>query len=336
MDLLLAEQAAPALAGPDVVSWLARLDAEHGNLRAALRWTLDRGDAPAALRLAGALGRYWAHRGHLSEGRQWCAEALALAAGGGAYTHLVLINCLVAAARLAIGQAAYGEAERLAEPAAALAREHGGPAEPAAALTTQGLARRLQNRYAASAEAYEAYEAALPPARTAGHRGEEAAALLGLAYVAMFTGDAARAGGLTEQSLAAARAAQDQFVLAHALFFMSWGASGSGAYEQARALATESMNLFAGLGEGGEHAETVFVLATIAMYTGDFTTALALFEQSLAERRAAATSTPPPGTWAAWAAPCSTWATGRAAGPCSRRAWRWRGSTRIAGARPCR
>ena len=78
----LAEQAAPALAGPDVVAWLARLDAEHDNLRAALRWTLDedngaQGDGPAALRLAGALGRYWAHRGHLSEGRQWCAEALA-------------------------------------------------------------------------------------------------------------------------------------------------------------------------------------------------------------------------------------------------------------------
>ena len=109
----LAEQAAPALAGPDVVTWLARLDAEHDNLRAALRWTLDQGDGTGALRLAGALGRYWAHRGHLSEGRQWCAEALAMPGGTGAGTALVRIKCLVAAGRLAIGQAAYGEAERL-------------------------------------------------------------------------------------------------------------------------------------------------------------------------------------------------------------------------------
>jgi predicted ATPase/transcriptional regulator with XRE-family HTH domain len=284
----LAERAAPALAGPDVVSWLGRLDAEHDNLRAALRWTLDadngaRGDGTDALRLAGALGRYWAHRGHLSEGRQWCAGALEMSAGSGAGTALVRIKCLVAAGRLAIGQAAYGEAERVTAEAVALAGEHGGPAEQAAALTTQGLLARAQNRYADSAAAYEA---ALPLARAAGRRGEEATALLGLAYVAMFTGDAARAGALTEQCLAAARASQDQFILAHALFFMSWGASHGGAYEAARALATEARDLFGELGEGGEHAEATFVLGTIAMYTGDYRGGAALFEQSLAERRA--------------------------------------------------
>jgi len=113
-----------------------------------------------------------------------------------------------------------------------------------------------------------------------------ATALLGLAYVAMFTGDAARAAPLTEQSLAAARASQDQLILAHTLFFMSWGASHAGAYEQARVLATEAMNLFGELGEGGEHAEATFVLGTIAMYTDDYRGAVGLFEQSLAERRA--------------------------------------------------
>src|SRR5690242_17399860 len=131
--LALAEQAAPALAGPDVVAWLARLDAEHDNLRAALRWTLDQGDGAGALRLAGALGRYWAHRGHLTEGRQWCAEALRLSGYSGAGTVLVRINCLVAAGQLATGQAAYGEAEQLASEAAALARALGAPAQLAAA-----------------------------------------------------------------------------------------------------------------------------------------------------------------------------------------------------------
>ena len=280
--LALAEQAAPALAGPDAAAWLARLDDEHDNLRAALGWASDQGDRPTALRLAGALGRYWAQRGHLSEGRRWCAAALALPAGAGADTPPVRINCLVAAGRLAIGQADYGEAEDFLGEAEALAHERGDPAELAAVLNTRGLLARSQNRYAASADAYQA---ALPLARSAGHDGEEATALLGLAYVAMFTGDLDRAGALTEQSLAAARASQDRFILAQALFSLGWGASNAGAYERARALVTEALALFAELGETGEHAEALFVLGTVAMYSGDYRGAVGIFEQSLAERR---------------------------------------------------
>ena len=73
-----AEEAAAALAGPAAAAWLGRLDTEHDNLRAALRWALDRGDRVAALRLAGALWRFRGQRGHLSEGRRWFTEAFAL------------------------------------------------------------------------------------------------------------------------------------------------------------------------------------------------------------------------------------------------------------------
>ena len=278
----LAEEAAPALAGPDAAAWLARLDEEHDNLRAALGWACGQGDGTAALRLAGALGRFWVQRGHLSEGRRWCAAALALPAGAGADTPSVRFKCLAAAGRLAIGQAAYGEAEDFLGEAEALARAHGDPAELAVVLSTRGLLARSQNRYAASAEAYEA---ALPAARSAGHSGEEATALLGLAYVAMFTGDLDRAGALTEQSLAAARASQDRFILAQALFSLGWGVSNAGAYKRARALVTEALDLFAELGETGEHAEALFVLGTVAMYSGDYRGAVGIFEQSLAERR---------------------------------------------------
>ena len=280
--LALAEQAAPALAGPDAAAWLARLDEEHDNLRAALGWACGQGDRPTALRLAGALGRFWAQRGHLSEGRRWCAAALALPAGAGADTPHVRVNCLVAAGRLAIGQAAYGEAEGLAGQAEALTRALGDPAELAAVLNTRGLLARAQNRYAASAQAYEE---ALGLARSAGHNGEEATALLGLAYAAMFTGDLDRAGALTEESLAAARRSQDRLILAQALFFLGWGASNTGAYERAEALGTEALDLFAELGEAGEHAEALFVLGTIAMFTGGYRRAVSQFEQSLAERR---------------------------------------------------
>lgn len=123
--LTVATDAAPALAGPDAASWLARLDGEHDNLRSALDWAQEQQDGAAALRLAGALGRYWAQRGHLSEGRRRCAAALALPASGAADNGAVRIKCLVAAARLAIGQASYDEAEAWITEAEALAREHG-------------------------------------------------------------------------------------------------------------------------------------------------------------------------------------------------------------------
>jgi predicted ATPase len=280
--LALAEEAAPALAGPDAAAWLARLDDEHDNLRAALGWACEQGDRPAALRLAGALGRFWVQRGHLSEGRRWCATALALPVGAETDTPSVRLHCLAAAGRLAIGQAAYGEAEDFLGEAEALAREHGDPAELAAVLNTRGLLARAQDRYAASAQAHAE---ALEMARSAGSHGEEAAALLGLAYAAMFTGDAARAGALTEESLAAARRSQDRLILAQALFFLGWGASNTGAYQRAEVLGTEALDLFAELGEAGEHAEALFVLGTIAMFTGDYPRAVSLFERSLAERR---------------------------------------------------
>jgi len=280
--LALAEEAAPALAGADAVAWLARLDVEHDNLRAALGWAREQGDGVTGLRLAAALGRYWAQRGHLSEGFRWCAEVLALPVAAGAESRSVRVKCLVAAGRLAIGQAAYGEAEPWIADAVALARADGDAAVLAAALNAQGLLARGRDRYA---DAARAHEEALTAARPAGLRGEEATALLGLAYAAMFTGDVARAGALAEASLAAARASQDRLILAQALFFLGWAASNTGAYQRAEALGTEALDLFAELGDAGEHAEAQFVLGTIALFSGDYARAAGCFELSLAERR---------------------------------------------------
>src|SRR5947207_760093 len=73
--LALAEEAEPNLTGEQRAEWLDRLEREHDNLRAALRSSIGAGDAPTALRLSGALWRFWHFRGHLSEGRAWLAEA---------------------------------------------------------------------------------------------------------------------------------------------------------------------------------------------------------------------------------------------------------------------
>src|SRR5260370_20838863 len=85
--LSLAEQAEPELVGPQQVEWLGRLEREHDNLRAALGWALD--PVPdeevgqrreVALRLAGALHKFWFVHAHLTEGRSFLERAMAAGA----------------------------------------------------------------------------------------------------------------------------------------------------------------------------------------------------------------------------------------------------------------
>ena len=55
---------------------LARLDAEHDNVRAALSWAEAAGASALGLRLARAMINYWVVRGHYREGRGWLERAL--------------------------------------------------------------------------------------------------------------------------------------------------------------------------------------------------------------------------------------------------------------------
>ncbi|HEX6507000.1 MAG TPA: LuxR C-terminal-related transcriptional regulator [Chloroflexota bacterium] len=74
--LSLAEQADPQLMWRGQVGWCRRLEAEHDNLRVALRWLLDHNSPESALSMAGALGRFWWLQGYHSEGLHWLEEAL--------------------------------------------------------------------------------------------------------------------------------------------------------------------------------------------------------------------------------------------------------------------
>jgi predicted ATPase/DNA-binding SARP family transcriptional activator len=74
-----AEEAEPKLADREQIAWFARLEDEHDNLRAALAYALESGDASSALRLVVGIRRFWQIHGYLAEGRESIESALAAA-----------------------------------------------------------------------------------------------------------------------------------------------------------------------------------------------------------------------------------------------------------------
>ncbi|MBB2746748.1 UNVERIFIED_ORG: putative ATPase [Microbispora rosea subsp. rosea] len=66
----LAETADPHLRRAEQLEWLARLEAEHDNISAALRGAIAEGWAQEAMRLVGAAGWYWYLGGHRAEGTE--------------------------------------------------------------------------------------------------------------------------------------------------------------------------------------------------------------------------------------------------------------------------
>jgi predicted ATPase/DNA-binding XRE family transcriptional regulator len=132
----LAEASAPQLRSGDQRTWLDRLEREHDNLRAVLAWALECGDAETALRLCGALALFWRTRGHLSEGRRWCAQALAL---GGVASPGARGDALYGHGTLAHWQGDYQAAEALYQASLALRRASGDKRGVALSLNSLGI-----------------------------------------------------------------------------------------------------------------------------------------------------------------------------------------------------
>ncbi len=96
--LAVAEDAEHGYGGPHGDDWLARIDTEMDNLRAALAWLAASGDEESLLRLAGALWWSWQMQGRLSEGRGWLIRARD---GGQDVDALVRARALLGASALA-------------------------------------------------------------------------------------------------------------------------------------------------------------------------------------------------------------------------------------------
>ena len=121
--LALAEEAAPQLVAADQAEWLDRLDAELGNLRAAIAFSLTQADPAPGLRLAASLREFWRARGHAAE----AADALRalLDAPSAREPTLPRAQALGAVANLLQQMGSYAVADDYCQEALAIARAAG-------------------------------------------------------------------------------------------------------------------------------------------------------------------------------------------------------------------
>ena len=195
--LALAEAAAPQLVAADQAAWLDRLDAELGNLRAAIAFSLSQPDPEPGLRLAASLREFWRILGHSAEGASvlqallhastaqgrtlararalaaaarlldktggyaiaadYCEEALAIARAAGD-DHLVA-EVLFERAWVLIRQGQPDAALTLIEPGLSIARRLGAPHLTARLLSARAFARYIDADPAESSDAYPAESA---------------------------------------------------------------------------------------------------------------------------------------------------------------------------------
>ncbi len=128
-----AEQADEGVRGPQEARWVALVDREFDNLRAAHAWTVARGYSDLALRLPAALHFYAEYRMR-SEAFAWAETAAAMP---GAVGHSLLPAVLGSAAESASHRGEFHHAVELAEQALAATQ---GPDDPAGIRATDTLA----------------------------------------------------------------------------------------------------------------------------------------------------------------------------------------------------
>ena len=194
--------------------WWTRLETEHDNLRAALRWAIRAQEEDTAARLALALWRFWTAR-HLSEGRRWLEAVLALGGTGGAAPQarrravLLLVAGILAARR-----GDYDRAVALDEESLTLYRDLGHGKGAHGPLRELGVVAYHQGDYD---RAVLLNEQALAVAREFGSVSGFGLAVCNLSDALRARGDLARAKTLLEESLASLRRQEQRIFITNAI-----------------------------------------------------------------------------------------------------------------------
>jgi predicted ATPase/Tfp pilus assembly protein PilF len=272
--LALAEESEQLLAGSEQTRWLDLLEREQANLRVAIDWLRDEGRIEEALRLGGALWRFWWLRGDIAEGRHQLESLLAETA---LVAPAVRAKALNGAGVLAESQGDWETATRLHEESLQISRRIGDQQGVAWSLNNLGVVAIGQGNYG---RAQTLLEENLAVAEHTNDKAGIATALIDLGQIAHYGGDDERARTLFTRSLALFRELGDESSIARALNNLGTILIEFGDYERAHALLTESLELHRQVGDRQRIASTLTNLAGAASPQGDFETAMGYFRES--------------------------------------------------------
>ncbi len=293
--LALAETAEAEIMGTDQAAWLARLETEHDNLRAALDWyELRPEDALPGLRLAGALRQFWWVRGHYSEGTQRLARLLEKTQDQTKQDQTkqdqteqeqmgaARAKALSGAGHLSIVQGDCAAARVQFEKCLQLHRRMGSRQGIANALGDLGEVARSQND---PARARTLLEESLAINRQLGNPRGMMNPLHNLGKIARSQGDYAGALAWLEEGRAVMEQLGNRQGMANMLISLGNVAYDQEDFAKGRMCYDESLTLLRQLGNPAGIAHALAGLAIAATEQGDYPEAQALLEESLSTFR---------------------------------------------------
>jgi predicted ATPase/class 3 adenylate cyclase len=270
--LRVSEDAEGQFTREDQATWLSRFEREHDNVRAALRWSIQSGEAEPGLRIAAAVWRFWQHRGHLTEGRQWLRELLAMPTAEG--SSVARARALGAAGSLAYWQSDVKEMERLYEQGLSAARRVGDPVAEYDAIYNLVFVPVSKGDLETAARVGKEV---LAKARQLGDKHRLSEALGTVAYVCFMRGEYEAALPLNEEAIALARETGNRFSLAESVETVGQIHRMLGNFEASRAAYLEALTLKK---EGGNVAgllTTLFMVSALESAQGHHQRAARLF-----------------------------------------------------------
>jgi predicted ATPase/DNA-binding SARP family transcriptional activator len=272
----LAAEAYDQLLGPQQAAWSARVAVELDNVRAAIRWSLQRRDFARALGIATGIWRFCWQRGLLRESLSWFEAALSQRQD---LPLLAQSNALRAAGVLAWGLSDHDRARRWLEEAIITGQASGDEYATAAAVTNLGLVLRNQGEWELASERLAEAIARNRALVERPHAVKFPLGILAGLCVRLGRWDEARA--LYEESLQHNRVLGDVEGTADMLAGLALAAGGRGEFAVGRQLAQEALELYGSLNHQYGLGLSLAALANIMRDGGELGEARQHYRRSL-------------------------------------------------------